>query len=75
MKLTFLTLPVLLAVAIACTDGSRLSAEVDGTSSRSEIKAIVGSYKGVAAIASVCAGVNSFSRTTPTHLLRCMWGQ
>jgi hypothetical protein len=76
MKLTWFTLPVLLTAAIVCGHGSSLSAEMDSSSSRSNIEAIVGSYKGgAAATVLLVVGVSSFSRTPPTHLLRSMWGR
>ena len=76
MKLTWFTLPALLAAAIAYGHGSRLSAALNSISPQSNIEAIMDSYQiGAAASVLLADGVSTFSQTAPTHLLRSMWGQ
>jgi hypothetical protein len=76
MKLTWFTLPVVLAAAIAGANGSRVPAALNSISPRSQIEAIVHSYKGGAATATLLAGgMRKVSQRAPANLLRSMWGQ
>lgn len=75
MKLTWLTLPVLLTAGIACAHGWRLPAELDSITPGANIEAIGDFSKGGAAVtALLAAGLGTLSRTAPANLLRSMWG-
>jgi hypothetical protein len=76
MKLTWLTLPALLAAGIVCAQGSSLSAELDSISSRSNIEVIGDCYKGSAATTILLAAeVSSLCERSVLNALRTMWGQ
>jgi hypothetical protein len=76
MKLTWLTLPALLAAGIVCAQGSSLSAELDSISSRSNIEVIGDCYKGSAATSILlAAAVSSPCERSVLNALRSMWGQ
>jgi hypothetical protein len=76
MKLTWLTLPILLVAGMASALGLKAPAQWESISPKSDLVAILDSYQGRAdTIVYLAAGVRNVCETSILSAPRSMWGQ